>query len=473
VAYAALLGVALMVVPPTAPGRWLALPGAIALTELLRWSWPFGGVPLSSLAVGQVGGPLAPVLRVGGTLLLVEVTIVVGVAVAALVARRWVAGAVAVVIAVAAVGFAMVAPDGRQTGTMSVALVQGGGPQGTRAATTDERVVFDRHLEASEQLDLPVDLVVWPEDVVDVEGPITASSEGDELSELARRIDSTLVAGVVEGVDSERFSNYSAAYDGDGEIVDRYDKVHRVPFGEYVPLRSLLEPFGGSDLTTRDAIIGTHPAELDTPAGRVAVAISWEIFFGDRVREGVEDGAEVVLNPTNGSSFSGTLVQTQQVASSRMRAIESGRWVLQTAPTGFSAIIEPDGTVDQRTGVSEQRVLHGEVGRRTGLTLYTRLGFLPGVVVAVVTLALGWGVSGLGRRRRDEAAAATAEPTAEPTAGDASGDGVGELVGESEPVGDDEPVGESEPVGEDEPEPVGESEPAVDDERAVRPRPRG
>ena len=64
------------------PGRWLALPGAIALAELLRWSWPFGGVPLSSLAVGQVAGPLAPVLRLGGALLLVEVTVIVG-------RRRW------------------------------------------------------------------------------------------------------------------------------------------------------------------------------------------------------------------------------------------------------------------------------------------------------------------------------------------------------------------------------------------------
>ena len=66
VAYAALFGLAVTVVPATAPGRWLALPGAIALTELLRGRRPFGGVPLSSLAVGQVAGPLAPVLRLGG-----------------------------------------------------------------------------------------------------------------------------------------------------------------------------------------------------------------------------------------------------------------------------------------------------------------------------------------------------------------------------------------------------------------------
>ena len=100
---------------------------------------------------------------------------------------------------------------------------------------------------------------------------------------------------------------------------------------------ALLERFGGGNLTSRDAVIGEHPRGCSTPRpGGLGVAISWEIFFGDRVREGVEDGAEVVLNPTNGSSFTGTLVQTQQVAASRMRAIESDRWLLQVAPTGFS-----------------------------------------------------------------------------------------------------------------------------------------
>jgi apolipoprotein N-acyltransferase len=200
-------------------------------------------------------------------------------------------------------------------------------------------------------------------------------------------------------VGDDHFRNGSVAYDSDGEIVDRYDKVHRVPFGEYVPLRWLLEPFGGGSLSERDAVIGDAPARLDTPAGRLSVAISWEIFFGDRVREGVEDGAQIVLNPTNGSSFTGTLVQTQQVASSRMRAIESGRWLLQVAPTGLSAIIDPDGTVVQRSAVSEQRVLHETVGLREGTTLYTRLGLLPAVGAALAGLALGWLVASPGRRR--------------------------------------------------------------------------
>jgi apolipoprotein N-acyltransferase len=416
-AYAALLGLAVTIVPAAAPGRWLALPGAIALTELLRWSWPFGGVPLSSLAVGQVAGPLAPVLRIGGSLLLVEVTVVAGIALAALLARRWLVAGVAAGVVVAAVAGAAVAPRAEPVGELRIALVQGGGPQGTRAWNTDEREVFERHLEASEQIETPVDLVVWPEDVVDVDR-LAYSAEGDDLEALARDLDTTLVAGIVEDSGADHFRNASVAFGPDGQIVDRYDKVHRVPFGEYVPLRWLLEPFGGDSLTERDAVIGDKPASLDTPAGHLSVAISWEIFFGDRVREGVEDGAEVVLNPTNGSSFTGTLVQTQQVASSRMRAIESDRWLLQVAPTGFSAVIGPDGTVHQRSTVSEQVVLHDAVGLREGTTLYTRWGYGPAVAIALAGLAVGWALT----RRRPAAGADVegettgAEPVATPAA---------------------------------------------------------
>jgi apolipoprotein N-acyltransferase len=419
--YAALLGVAAMLVPATAPGRWLALPGAIAITELLRWSWPFGGVPLSSLAVGQVAGPLAPVLRIGGALLLVEVTVIVGVALAAALSRRWLAAGVGAGVALAIVLGGIAGPRGEPVGTRLVALVQGGGPQGTRASDTDERVVFERHLRASADVETPVDLVVWPEDVVDVSEPVAETREGRELSALARRLDAPLVVGVVEDVGRDHFRNAAVAYDANGDIVDRYDKVHRVPFGEYVPLRSLVERFAGDDLTSREALVGDHPAELDTPAGRLSVAISWEVFFGDRVREGVEDGAGIVINPTNGSSYTGTMVQTQQVANSRMRAIENDRWVLQVSPTGFSAIVGPDGTVHQRSSVSESTVIQGTVGMREGTTLYTRVGLLPAWIIAVASLALGWAAAWRQRRRApqprtvgqfdvDEATVATSPP---------------------------------------------------------------
>ena len=371
---------------PPGRWRWLALPAAAVLAELVRWSWPFGGQPLATVAMSQVDSPLGPTVRLLGPLLLVALVVAVGVALDALADGGRRLGGVVLVGVVAVVLVAGVAPDGAVTGHLDVALVQGGGPQNTRAADTDERDVFERHLAASEEVDTPVDLVVWPENVINVEGPVEENREGEELAALSRELDGTLVVGAVEG-DGDGFHNSAIAYE-DGEIVDRFEKVRRVPFGEYVPLRGLLEPLAGDALPERDAIEGEGPAVLDTDVGRLGVVISWEVFFANRARDAISNGGEVLLNPTNGSSYWLTIVQTQQIASSRLRAMETGRWVLQVAPTGLTAIITPDGEVIDRTSVSERAVVQGTIETRSGETVYTRWGDWPMALLAVAVLLL-------------------------------------------------------------------------------------
>ena len=334
-----MLGAGIAAAPP-GRGRWLALAGTWTLAELLRWTWPFGGVPLANLAIGQVAGPLAPVLRVGGSLLLVLVAVLAGQAVAAATRRawRWAGGiALGVVVLVVTVGGRPVGPRGRHAPRSR--SCRAAGQQGTRKTDDSVIEVFERHLEATELVEPPVDLVVWPEDVIDTDGAFVDDPWAEVVGELARELDAPIIVGTVEGAGPDAFRNSAVLVDASGEVIDRYDKVHRVPFGEFVPFRSLLEKVAGDALPDRDALIGELPAHLDVPdpVGRVSTPISWEIFFPDRTREGVEDGARLVLNPTNGASFTGTIVQTQQVASSQMRAIESGRWVGQVAPTGFTA----------------------------------------------------------------------------------------------------------------------------------------
>jgi apolipoprotein N-acyltransferase len=296
------------------------------------------------------------------------------------------AAAVAIVIA-----FAAVAPRGHSTGTLEVALVQGGGPQGTRASDTDERVVFERHLEATGDVALPVDLVVWPENVVHVEGPVGETTEGAELAELARSLGgATLAVGGSEGDGADHFHNSQVAYDETGAEIDRYEKVRRVPFGEWMPLREVLDAIGApTDLVPRDAAVGESPATLDTPAGRLGVVISWEVFFGGRARDAIGNEGTVLLNPTNGASYNGTILQTQQINASRLRALETGRWVAQVAPTGFSAFLDDEGNLLQRSGISEQRVLQTTVTTRSGHTLYVRWGDPPVVALALLLVAIG------------------------------------------------------------------------------------
>ncbi len=387
--YAAYFGAA-CAIAPASRWRWVVLPGSIVLAEIVRWSWPFGGVPLASFAISQAVSPIAFVVRVGGAPLLVMLVVTIGVTLSAAWERAWTAFAVGAAAIVLVVGIAAVAPRGHDVGPMNVALVQGGGPQGTHASGTDERLVFERHLAASDGVQTPVDLVVWPENTVHVEGPVSATDEGDQLAELARRLDTTFTAGVIEGAGENHFRNSQVAYDATGDEIARYEKVRRVPFGEYMPFRRILHALGApTEEVPRDAIAGHGPAVLDTPEGRIGVAISWEIFFGGRARDAIGDGSEILINPTNGASYTGTLLQTQQINASRLRALETGRWVAQVAPTGFTAFIDDTGHLHARTAISERKVVQMDIRKRVGDTIYVRWGDRPIVAFALLLVAIG------------------------------------------------------------------------------------
>ena len=385
--------------PFVARARWTLVAGVV-LSEALRASWPFGGVPVPTIAQTQVGGPLLQAARVGGELLLTAAVVVAGVAIVEAWRRRWVpaAACAAVVLVIAAAGF--VAPRGERIGSLDVAAVQGGGERGTRAINTDESVVFQRHLDASEAVRDGLDLVLWPENVVHVDDPVAETAEGDALSALAAELGATLVAGVVIGGEAEQdadvFINLAHAWGPDGEELDRYEKNARVPFGEFIPFRSIVESLADVSAVPRDARVGHGPGFLRTPAGDLGVVISWEVFFADRARDAISTGGEVLLVPTNAASFSTAQMPALELAAARLRAVETGRDLVQAAPTGFSAFVEQDGEVVEHSDLGRRQVLHHTVDVRQGKTLYTRLGDGPLVVLAAAALA----GSVLMRRRR-------------------------------------------------------------------------
>lgn len=396
------------------PNRWrlLMLPAGLVVFEWFHMHAPFGGVPLSLLSMGQARGPLLPIARLGGTLLVGAAIAALGVGLyVAVIERSWrepvailLGCAVLVGAGVAARGLVHpVADDRGGDASMRVAAVQGGGPQGTLFDTNEIPLVFQRHLDATRSIEGPVDLVIWPENAINIPGPFANDPWKDQLAAEAARLDAPIMVGVVEDDpdDPDKFLNYVVVVNPDGSLGDRYEKERRVPFGEYVPLRSLFEPIAGGVLPLRDAVPGVGSATVETGAGPTAVAISWEVFFPRRVREGVRGGGEVVLNPTNGSSYWLTQVQTQQLAASAFRAVETGRWLVQVAPTGFSAVFDLDGSVLQRTGISEREVLYADVPRVTGTTPEQALGDVPALVLAGLVIAF----AGAHRTRRRGAAA--------------------------------------------------------------------
>jgi apolipoprotein N-acyltransferase len=351
------------------------------LAETLRMSFPFGGVPLATLGIANASSPLAALAPWGGVILLTLATfwLMLG-------KKRLNRLLVLILVVILASNIDLTRSSNDE---YTVALIQGGGEQGTHAIDTDPREVFDRHMKLTRAVasNQNIDAVIWPENVINVDD-FETSPEFAELVIEAKRLAVPLVVGVTEDVDADGFTNAQLVITGDGAIEDRYDKVRRVPFGEYMPFRNVLSALSDStNLVPRDAVAGVGPGVLTIGGVRASVAISWEVFFGGRVDEGVERGATFIINPTNGSSYTGTILQTQQVASSRLRAREQGRHIVQVSPTGFSAHITDRGSVLQRTGISEAKTVVATVPLREGRTLYSYTGNAPLICLLLLVLA--------------------------------------------------------------------------------------
>ncbi len=401
--HSSFLAIGIALVPPR-KGRQLALVGIMTLVELARWRFPFGGVPLASIPIGQASGPIAPLSKVAGPLLIVAVVTSAGCLMSTIIKTPKKAVKVltkALIITVGLGTLTAFAPNGHEVENINIAVVQGGGPQRTRATPTGAAIVFANQVSATNNVETPVDLVVWPENVVNPDPDLPEAEKNPSrlysddarstLKNLSKSLDTVISAGWFhkDPEDTTSNLNYVEVLEPEGQISGRFEKVRTVPFGEFVPLRGLVERFAKDSLPARDVRPGTEPAVINSSLGKLGVVISWEVFFEERAREAAKHEAGIIINPTNGASYWLTQVQSQQVASSQLRAIETGRWLLQSAPTGFSAIIDPSGKVIQRTGISEQAVLQAGVGIRTGNTWYTEIGIWPMLVISFMLFGLG------------------------------------------------------------------------------------
>ena len=425
-------------VTPRGRGRVPALAGAMVLLEMARSSWPLGGLPLGGIALGQATGPLADAARLGGPRLLVGTVWLAGGAVGALAVTGWrrldrrrrlrqeprgwreltgraappglvevrpvalagpVAAAVLALAGVAAVGiWGSVAPDGGPaTAHLRVAAVQGGGLRGLSHLQVDPATVLHAEVTATEDLlggearrgPRPT-LIVWPEDVVALDHPLRGSEEEATLSALARQAGATLLAGVTEPAGPGRFRNEVVAFGPDGRLVAHFEKVHRVPFGEYVPLRGLVRHLADLSEVPQDAVPGTGDGVLRTPAAPLGAMVSYEVFFADRGRVATRNGATLLVVPTNTSSYSTAQVPTQEVAAARLQALSEGRDLVQSAPTGFSALVDHDGRVLERSDLGGRALVVGTLALRQGRTVYERVGDLPVLALAGLAVAGGW-----------------------------------------------------------------------------------
>ena len=240
-----------------------------------------------------------------------------------------IAGAVgiAAVIAFGAVG--AVSPDGGAPLKMvRVAAVQGGGATRIPEVGGEPGNGLRRPVGSELRASPPAPDRLWSS------GPRTSSrcpgrSPGrpaeKTLGSLARRLHTTLLVGVTETVSSQSFRNEAVAFGPSGSIVGTYEKVHRVPFGEYVPLRGFFSHLANLSAVPQDAIPGRGTGYMSTPGARVGLMISFEVFFAVSGRSATRAGAQLLVVPTNTASYSTSQVPTQEVAAAQLQAIEEGQ----------------------------------------------------------------------------------------------------------------------------------------------------
>ncbi|MDX3731014.1 apolipoprotein N-acyltransferase [Streptomyces caniscabiei] len=403
--------------PVWAAALWIA-------GEAARARAPFSGFPWGKIAFGQADGVFLPLAALGGTPVLGFAVVLCGFglyeAVRLLVAnrrtgeavRRGTAAVAALSVAVPLVGaFASRAlvSDEAEAGTATVAVIQGNVPRLGLDFNAQRRAVLDYHARETERLAAEVeagkvarpDLVLWPENSSDID-PFANADARTVIEQAATAIGAPIsVGGVVER--DGKLYNEQILWDPEKGPVDTYDKRQIQPFGEYLPLRSLIGAINSewTSMVRQDFSRGTEPGVFTMAGAKVGLVTCYEAAFDWAVRSEVTDGAQLISVPSNNATFDRSEMTYQQLAMSRVRAVEHSRTVTVPVTSGVSAIIVPDGRITQKTGMFVPDSLVQKVPLRTSETPATRVGIAPEMLLVLVAAGgLGWAIAAGVRGRR-------------------------------------------------------------------------
>ncbi|MGW1895422.1 apolipoprotein N-acyltransferase [Streptomyces sp. NPDC002004] len=405
--------------------------------EAARARVPFGGFPWGKVAFGQADGAFLPLAALGGTPVLGFAVVLCGFGLCDIVRQGLEArssgvvrrgAAVAAVLAVAAPVVGALAARGlvsdtAEHGTATVAVIQGNVPRAGFGFNAQRRAVLDYHARETVRLAERVkagkvarpDFVLWPENSSDID-PFHNPDARDVIDGAAKAIGVPVSVGSVVEDDNGKLYNEQILWDPEKGPVDTYDKRQIQPFGEYIPLRSVVGFFSSDvGMVRQDFSRGSKPGVFTMAGAEVGLATCYETAFDWAVRDTVTHGAQMISVPSNNATFDRSEMTYQQLAMSRVRAVEHSRTVTVPVTSGVSAVIMPDGRVVQRTGMFVADSLVAKVPLRTSLTPATRLGVLPeGLIVLLAAGGLGWAMTSAVRARRGAPTEESADRDAAP-----------------------------------------------------------
>ncbi|WP_461012169.1 apolipoprotein N-acyltransferase, partial [Streptomyces capparidis] len=385
--------------------------------EWARDRVPFGGFPWGRLAFANTATPFTPLAAIGGAPLVTFAVALTGslLAFAALALHRRgrrpgvpAAAAAAGACAVLLCGYAVPVPT-KADDTVDIAVVQGDVQKPGMDFLGRPMLILNNHVNATLELAEDVregrerrpDLVIWPENSSDLD-PYRNPEARARIEEAVKAIGvPVLVGALVDGPDDTHVQNQGIVWDPRTGPGASYTKQHPVPFGEYVPFRETLTKFiSRLERVPRDFWHGEGSGVLQVGPARLGDVICFEIAYDEIVRDTVNSGARALVVQTNNATYGSTGQPEQQLAMSRLRAVEHGRAVVTAATSGITAVVAPDGTVEQRAEEFTQQVLTARLPLRDEKTVADRVGAIPEWTISILGL-LAWLAVTVRDRRRD------------------------------------------------------------------------
>ncbi|WP_280270058.1 apolipoprotein N-acyltransferase [Nocardia wallacei] len=396
------------------PGWPLWVAAMWTLTEWGRSNFPFGGFPWGRVAFGQGDGWYLPIAVLAGAPGVSFAVALTATALAALLLRlgdrrkpRWLPGIIVVATFVAIIPCtgvilrtALPAPDDGDR-PITVAAIQGSVPRLGLDFNAQRRAVLDNHVRRTEELARAVaagqaaqpDVVIWPENSSDID-PLRNADAAAEIAAASTAIHAPILVGAVLVNSDDTTTNSVIVWNGDAGPGERHDKKIIQPFGEYLPLRGLFRHFseyadraGYFVPGTGDGVVHAQPAGGGPPVA-LGVATCYEVAFDRAFEDSLRAGAQLLTVPTNNATFGDSEMTYQQLAMSRIRAVEHGRALVVAATSGVSAIITADGAVAQQTPKFVPAALEATLPLRDATTPATRMGPWPERVLCILAAAV-------------------------------------------------------------------------------------
>jgi apolipoprotein N-acyltransferase len=336
----------------------------LLIMEELRSRFPFGGFGWTRIAFSQVDSPALPIVSVGGVIALSAFTILVSTFLTKLNLKNL---AFLFLIFVAA-NFLPNNPEG--SGSVKLLAIQGNTPEVGLGFNSRPKAVFDLHIKATQEFAKGnYDAIVWPENAIDID-PNDNPEIAREITSLNRSLKAPLIAGVVTRSGGNP-QNASILYSELGVAESIYLKRGLTPFGEYIPIRAIAEFVSPLAKTVTDFIPGNGRVTHKISGSKIGPIICYEIIDDDLVRDMAKNSQALIVQ-NNNATFANTAQSAQQLAITRIRAVEHSRYILSVSTIGMSAFIDNNGRVLSKTLENDKSFLAGQLLMSDHITLVNR-----------------------------------------------------------------------------------------------------